>query len=116
MGALEAGGYKFSGADGGIQVTKGFMMTLKGEQIVNLYKLTGNIIIGNASAATEKEDTIRFWHMRLGHMSEQSLHALHKNSAQSGIKYCKLDLCKFCILGRQRRVAFSILQHKIMAC
>ena len=57
LGALEARGYKFSGADGGIKVTKGFMMTLKGEQIANFYKLTGNIIIGNASAATEKEDT-----------------------------------------------------------
>jgi len=31
LGALEAQGYKFSGADGGIKVTKGSMMILKGE-------------------------------------------------------------------------------------
>jgi len=36
------------------------MMILKGEQTTNLYKLTGSIIIGDASAATEKEDTTRF--------------------------------------------------------
>ena len=37
--ALEAHGYKFSGANGAIKVTKGFMMILKGERTVNLYKL-----------------------------------------------------------------------------
>ena len=44
----------------------------------NLYKLTGSIIIGDASAAIEKEDTTRLWHMRLGHMSERGLQVLHK--------------------------------------
>ena len=42
---LSLGGYKFSGADEGIKVTKGSMMTLKGERTANLYKLTGSIII-----------------------------------------------------------------------
>jgi len=50
--------------------------------------------------------------MRLGHMSERGSQALHKRSALPGIKYYKLDLCKFCIMGRQRRVAFSTFQHK----
>jgi len=52
LGALEARGYKFSGTDGGIKVTRGSMMILKEEQAANLYKLTGSIIIGDASAAT----------------------------------------------------------------
>jgi len=56
---MEARGYKFSGADGEIKITKGSMMILKGERIVNLYKLIGSI--GDASAATEKEDTTRLW-------------------------------------------------------
>jgi len=70
--ALVARGYKFPGADGAIKVTKGYMMILKGEQTANLYKLTGSIIIGDASATTE-EDTTRLWHMRLGHVSERGL-------------------------------------------
>jgi len=57
--ALEACGYKFSGVDGEFKVTKGSMTILKGERITNLYKLTGSIIIGDASTATEKEDTTR---------------------------------------------------------
>jgi len=75
-------------------------MILKGEWISNLFKLTGNIIVGDASAATEKEDTIRLWHMRLGHMSKRGLQALYKRSALPDIKYYKLDLCKFCIMSR----------------
>ena len=35
-------------------------MILKGERTVNLYKLTESIIIGDASVATEKEDTTSF--------------------------------------------------------
>ena len=78
----------------------------------NFYKLTECIIIGDASAAIEKEDTTRLWHMCLGHMSMRGLQALHKRSALSGIKYYKLDLCKFYIIGRRDRVAFSTSQHK----
>ena len=108
LGALEDRGYKFSGADGAIKITKGFMTILKRERTANLYKLTGSIIIGDASAATEKENTTRLWHMRLGHISERGLQALHKRSALPGITYCRLDLYKFCIMGRQSRVAFSL--------
>jgi len=59
LGTLRARGYKFSGADGGIKVTKGSIKILKGEQTTNLYKLIGSIIVGDASAATKKEDTTR---------------------------------------------------------
>jgi len=37
---------------------------------------------------------------------------MHKRSALPGIKYYKLDLCKFCIMDRQCRVAFFTSQHK----
>jgi len=35
-----------------------------------------------------------------------------QKSALSGIKYCKLDLYKFCIMSMQHRVTFSTSQHK----
>ena len=74
-----------------IKVTKGSMMILKGERTVNLHKIIESIIVGDVSAVTEK-DTARLWHMRLGHMSERALQALHNKSALPGIKYCKLSL------------------------
>ena len=70
LGGLKAQGCKFSGVDGGIKVTKGSMMILKGERTTNLYKMTGSVVVGDASTTTKKEDTIRLWHMHLGHMSE----------------------------------------------
>ena len=112
LGALKAQGFKFSGVNGGIKVIKGSMTILKRERIANLYKMSGSIIVGDASLTTEKEDTTRFWYIRLGHMSERGLQVLHNKDALSGIKYYKLDLCKFCIMGRQSRVAFSTSQHK----
>ena len=40
LGALEARGYKFFSADGGIKVTRGSMIIFKGERMTNLYKFT----------------------------------------------------------------------------
>jgi len=51
-----------------------------------LYKLTGSIIVGDVSAAMEKENTTRLWHMCLRYMSERGLQALHKWSGLLGIK------------------------------
>ena len=112
LGALEAQGFRFSGGDGILKVSKGSMTVLKGERVANLYRMKGSIIAGDASVSTEKEDTTRLWHMRLGHISERGLQLLHKKGALSGIKSCKLDLCEFCILGRQRRVSFSTSEHR----
>ena len=43
---------------------------------------------------------------------ERGLQVLHNKCALSDIKYYKLDLYKFCIMGSQCRVAFSTSQHK----
>ena len=108
---LKARGYSFSGTNGEIKVTKSSMMILKREQTTIFYKVTRSIIVGDALAATEKEDIIRFWHMRLWHMSERGLQALQKECSTI-YPILQLDFCKFCIMGRQYRVAFSTSQHK----
>jgi len=77
LGSLKAQGCKFSDMDGTLKVTKGSMMVIKAELIVNLYKIIESVVIGDASVVTEKEDTIRLWHMRLGHISERGLRVLH---------------------------------------
>ena len=68
LGALEAQGYKFSGTDRVLKVTKGSMTVLKGEYMMNLYRVIRRVVIGDAFVTTEKEDTSRLWHMHLGHM------------------------------------------------
>jgi len=56
---LKARGYKLSGVDGGIKITRGSMTILKEERTTNLYKLIESIIVGDVAAATEKEDTTK---------------------------------------------------------
>src|SRR3954471_18679510 len=90
LGALEAQGFRFSGEGGVIKVSKGSMTVFKGERVANLYRMTRSIVIGDASAATEKEDATRLWRMRLGHISKWCLQLLHKKGVLSGIKFCKL--------------------------
>jgi len=77
------------------------MTILKWEWTANLYKMKRSIIIGDTSAEIGKENTIRLWYTRLGYISEQGLQTLHKKDALLGIKYYKLDLYKFYIMGRQ---------------
>ena len=68
-------------------------------------------MIGDASVATKKDNTT-LWRMRLGHMSERGLRVLHSKGILSGIKHCNLNVCKFCIMDRQSRVAFTTLVYK----
>jgi len=113
---LEARGYKFFGADGAIKVTKGSMTILKGERIANLYKLTGSIIIGDCSAAIEKEDTTRLWHMRLGYMSERDLQVLTKGVLYQISNIANLIFVNFALwLGNIEYLSLH-LSTRQMAC
>ena len=111
LGALETQRYKFTCMDGALKVTKGFMTVLKAEYRVNLYKVIRSVTIDDAFVSTKK-DTTRLWHMRLGHMSERGLRALHNKGVLPDIKHYKLNLCKFCIMRRQSRLTFTISVHK----
>ena len=37
---------------------------------------------------------------------------LHKRNMLKGVKSCKLDFCKFCVLGKQYQVKFKTTTHK----
>jgi hypothetical protein len=45
-------------------------------------------------------------------MSELGMLELHKRNLLKGVKMCKLDLCKFCVLGKQNWVQFKTATHK----
>uniref|UniRef100_A0A2N9FN54 Integrase catalytic domain-containing protein n=1 Tax=Fagus sylvatica TaxID=28930 RepID=A0A2N9FN54_FAGSY len=91
----------------------GLKMT-EGQKISsNVYKLLGNTILGGVAAVVESEDDdTLLWHMRLGHMSERGMRELHKRNLLTGIKSCKLDFCKYCIVGKQCKVRFKTATHK----
>uniref|UniRef100_A0A2N9I9J1 Integrase catalytic domain-containing protein n=1 Tax=Fagus sylvatica TaxID=28930 RepID=A0A2N9I9J1_FAGSY len=114
LGTLDSKGYSYKSKNGIMKVSKGAMVVMTGQKISsNVYKLLGNTILGGVAAVAESEDDdTLLWHMRLGHMSERGMRELHKRNLLTGIKSCKLDFCKYCIMGKQCRVRFKTATHK----
>jgi hypothetical protein len=114
LGTLDSKGYSYKSENGIMKVSKGAMVVMTGQKISsNVYKLLGNTILGGVAAVAESEDDdTLLWHMRLGHMSERGMRELHKRNLLTGIKSCKLDFCKYCIMGKQCRVRFKTAIHK----
>ena len=83
-----------------MKVTKGAMVVMKGQiNSKNIYKLLGSIVVGGIASVESESDYTILWHMRLGHMSERGMLELHKKNLLKCVKTCKLDFCKFCVLG-----------------
>ena len=55
---------------------------------------------------SEQDDTL-LWHMRLRHMSDCGMRELQKRNLLVGAKSCKLDFCKYCVMGKQCRMRFK---------
>jgi len=49
---LEGQEYKSSSTDGALKISKGSMTVLKTERTINLYKVIGSVVIGDASIIT----------------------------------------------------------------
>ncbi|KAK3037671.1 hypothetical protein RJ639_030615 [Escallonia herrerae] len=102
LGTLDSIDCSISIKGGVMKVSKDAMVIMKGQKIGNLYKLIGNTIIGGASVSTHagsSNDNFELWHKRLGHLSEGGMLELYKHKLLQGVKSCKLDFCKFCVLG-----------------
>jgi hypothetical protein len=96
-----------------MKVTKGAMVVMKGQKnSKNIYKLLWSTIVGGVASLESKYDCTVLWHMWLGHMGERGMLELHKRNLLNGVKMCKLDFCKFYILGKQNRVQFKTATHK----
>ncbi|KAK3009920.1 hypothetical protein RJ639_011490 [Escallonia herrerae] len=114
LGTLDSIDCSISIKGGVMKVSKGAMVIMKGQKTRNLYKLMGKTVIGGASVSTHagsSNDNSELWHKRLGHLSEGGMLELHKRKLLQGVKSCKLDFCKFCVFGKQKRVSFKAASH-----
>jgi hypothetical protein len=97
LSTLDAKGYKYSGGDGVLKVSKGSLIVMKGElKSPNLYRLRGTTITGDAaviSNSSSNSDATDLWHKRLGHVSEQGLHELCKRGLLDEHSISKLKFC-----------------------
>ena len=116
MGTLEDNGLHYSSRGGNLKIYKGSLMVMQGVKLSNnLYKLMGDTISGGAVVSTfqtSETDLAQLWHHRLGHMSEKGMTELHKRKLLAGLKTCKLDFCKYCVLGKQHKVSFNIMNKE----
>lgn len=95
-----------------LKVMKGAMVVMKGlKPLGNIYMLLGSTIVGGATAIEAESNSTVLWRMRLGHMGERGMLALHWRNLLKGVKLCKLDFCKFCVLGKQNRMQFKTATH-----
>jgi hypothetical protein len=121
VSALDAKGYKYSGGDSVLKVTKGSLIVMKGDlsSTNGLYYLRGSTVSGNATPVISKNsdcDAANLWHMRLGHMSELGLAELNKRGLLDGYETGKLKFCEHCIFGKHKRVKFIQLKVFLIMC
>ncbi|WVZ61695.1 hypothetical protein U9M48_011528 [Paspalum notatum var. saurae] len=100
-------GYKYSGGDGVLKVSKGSLIVMKADlKSANLYRLHGTTITGDAAVISNSlsdSDATNLWHMRLGHMSELGLQILSKRGLLDGHSHC--------VFGKHKRVKFNTSTH-----
>ena len=116
LSTLDAKGYKYTGEGGVLKISKGALIVMKGHQkTVMLYVLQVATIIGDVavtSRSLSEDDIMKLWHMRLRHMSDNSMANLSRRGLLDGKKTSKLVFCERCIFGKQKRVRFSFGIHK----
>ncbi|EOY30029.1 Uncharacterized protein TCM_037378 [Theobroma cacao] len=109
LSLLDKKGYKYSGQDGVLNISKGALTIIKGKLSDDLYCLVGNTVIETVSVVSSnhpEDDVTHLWHMRLGHMSERWIRKLSKRSLLCGQKSEKLDFCE------QHIVKFNTTTHR----
>ncbi|KAG8482498.1 hypothetical protein CXB51_024223 [Gossypium anomalum] len=68
---------------------------------------TGTSDAAVTSSSLSDDDITKLCHMRLGHMSENGMVELSKRGFLDGQGICKLNFCKHCVFGKQKRVRFT---------
>jgi hypothetical protein len=112
LGFLDRGGYKTIVQGGVMKVYKGILLVMKAKNIGNLFLLEGRTESDHAIMVSKNDsDSVRLWHQRLGHMSEQGLKVLTDCKLLPSLKSLKLDFCKHCIYGKQNRQRFKTGRH-----
>ncbi|KAK2997512.1 hypothetical protein RJ639_025981 [Escallonia herrerae] len=76
LGTLDSNGCSYRAAGGVMRIMKGDLVVMKRLKQNSLYLLQGSIVTRVAAAAAVSSsdvnsDTIKLWHMRVGHMSER---------------------------------------------
>ena len=109
LGTLEAMGFKFSTDNGVLKVSQDNRVVLKAKHINNLYYFQGSTVTGTVTICiASNTSNTKLWHMRLGHMSENGMHLLHKRGYLNDIG--KSEFCEnVYLVNRRESVSLYLL-------
>ena len=110
VGALKTKGYKVTIENDIIKFMYGLMVILQGVWRHNMYYLKRGIT-DEANVADAHSDTIKLWHVRLGHTEEKALQTLMRHGLLKDTKTYKLKLCEYCVVSKKIRVKFGTVYH-----
>ena len=115
LGTLDEVGYTCKIESGGMKITRGSYVAMKGIKKGGLYVLLCETLCNpNANAISSKPvvDQTNLWHKRLGHISEKGLYYLNKSNVFGHDIVSKLEFCENCVLGKQHRLSFKLSSHR----
>ena len=103
VGQVNDEGHAILFVGGTWKVTKGSMVLARGRKTGTLYmtsSLRDTIVVAEANTDAS------LWHRRVGYMSEKGMKMLLSKGKLPELKSINLDMCKICILGKQKMVSF----------
>ncbi|KAG8379486.1 hypothetical protein BUALT_Bualt07G0093500 [Buddleja alternifolia] len=105
-GKLDDDGYVSNFGEGKWKLTKGSVITAKGNKKNSLYLMQAKLSIGEVNAAVNSS-SIELWHKKLGHLNQKGMQLLAKKKLLPDVSGIELQICVDCLAGKQHRVAFK---------
>ena len=109
LGMLEQKGFNILLNQGKMFVRSVDQVIMEADRDHILYYLTARVVDGKSNAVSD--ESLRLWHMRLGHPAEGSMKELVKKGLIPGDSNNKMDPCKQCILGKAKKAPYPIGIH-----
>ena len=104
MGQLDDERHSIHFHCGKCKVSKGTRILAHGYKTSTLYMTMNNRDI---IFVTNKGANSKLWHLKLGHMSEKRMKVLLSKGKLPKLKSVESNLCKGCILEKQKKVSFT---------
>ena len=95
--------------NGIIKIAEGALILLKAEKIeTNLFILKRKTLQEvDACVASNEEESVMMWHLKLGHMSEQDLKIISERKLLIGLKSVNLPFREHYVISKQHSLKFS---------
>ncbi|KAH9685636.1 Integrase catalytic domain-containing protein [Citrus sinensis] len=117
LGQIDSHWCKTHVENGIMKIVKGAFVLMKAEKIgVNLFMIKGETLQeADACVASNREESMMMWHLKLGHMLEQCLKILSERKLLPGLKSVSLPFCEHCVTSIQRQftVAYTPQQNGV---